>query len=218
MAGKLVRWFDLVAPVTAALAKELKVNANKVYVLPGAMEHTAPLVRRRSCRRDMVKVLYAGALERHNGVDKLIKAWKDVPPRFHLFIYGKGSLEKEVTQACKEANNISYMGLASKNKIHTEMLSSDFNVCFRFSSGIDERFFFPSKFFSINCYPGFSLINNFHGVPEKYRELGGLVDNDLNNLACILNKADTYLDNKTAERQGFLYSRYQWSIVLREIL
>jgi len=222
IAGRFVRFYSFVIPVTDALAKELKLRENQFSVFPGALEHDGlldspndfPVLQENST----LTILYAGALERHNGVDKLIRAWRLAPNNANLLIYGRGTLEKEVSDADRDCENVSYLGFASKEEIHAKMLTSDFNVCFRFSDGLDERFFFPSKFFSINCYPGFALINEFCGLPDGFKEIGILVDPDLSNLPDILNMGSSVLSNKTRERQNYLYSNFRWSVFLKGII
>lgn len=221
IAGLFVRFYDFVIPVTEALAKELKIKSDKFFIFPGAMEYDAPLINQEKATPNKdaeITVLYAGALEKHNGLDKLIFSWGKVPKNFKLMIYGRGSLEAEVLKAAKKFTNIQYLGFAPKDKVHRNMLKSDFNICLRYSDGLDERFFFPSKFFSINCYPGFSLVNDFHGLPDSYRNVGLLVSDDLSNICEILQCDERYLEMKTAERQSYLYENFIWSKLLSGVV
>ncbi|MHA3887682.1 glycosyltransferase [Stutzerimonas degradans] len=217
IAGFFVRFYDFAIPVTEALAKKLKIKSDRLLVFPGAMEHDAPLINQDkvSSNKDAeITVLYAGALEKHNGLDRLLSSWEKVPENVKLFIYGRGSLGEEVLRAAQKLNNIQYLGFSSKDEIHRHMLKSDFNVCLRFSNGLDERFFFPSKFFSINCYPGFSLVNDFYGLPDGYRDAGLIINDDFSNILEILQCDKKYLRLTTAERQGYLYENYVWSKLL----
>jgi len=102
--------------------------------------------------------------------------------------------------------------------VHKKMLVSDFNVCLRYAKGIDERFFFPSKFFSINCYPGFALVNEFYGLPEGFKSIGLLVDSDLENLPSLFEKNIDFLRGKTRERQDYLFSKYRWAAIFKGVL
>lgn len=222
IAGTLVRFYSFSVPVTEALARELKLQKCRFAIFPGAMEFDGSF----NGERDLGQVsevggltlVYAGALEKHNGVDKLIRIWKSMPENHKLMIFGKGSLEGKVVVADREMVNITYCGFASKDYVHERMVSADFNICFRFGDGIDERFFFPSKFFSVNCYPGFALINDFYGLPDGFRELGYLMKDDLSNLSEIINLDRSVLNEQTKKRQEYLYSNYRWPVFLREIL
>jgi glycosyltransferase involved in cell wall biosynthesis len=222
IAGFLIRFYHVVVPVTDALAKELKVESYKCKIFPGAMEHDSPFVesdkKKHNSNEGEIKVLYAGALERHNGIDRLIDVWAGVPNNFKLLIYGKGSLEKNVLDSVKKHSNIQYLGLASKEEVHQVMLKSDFNICFRFSEGLDERFFFPSKFFSVNCYPGFALVNDFYGLPDGFRKIGLLVSDDLSNIFEIMNLDKKIIEIKVNERLSYLYNNFIWSVLLSGVV
>ena len=222
VSGLFVKFYDFVLPVTDALATKLKVGKRKFSVFPGAMESSKPYQLKYNVERDRSKdsviVLYAGALESYNGVDRLLDVWPSIKENVHLVIYGKGSLMREVEHYSQRFKNIHYKGFATKEEVHKKMLVSDFNVCLRYAKGIDERFFFPSKFFSINCYPGFALVNEFYGLPEGFKSIGLLVDSDLENLPSLFEKNIDFLRGKTRERQDYLFSKYRWAAIFKGVL
>lgn len=222
IAGLFVRFYGFVIPVTSALAKELRLCERQFLVFPGAVEHDNRMTPAPSTvvpsENSKLTVVFAGALEKHNGVDKLIRVWHSMPDNVHLVIYGKGSLERKVRSSSLSQQNVSYHGFASKDEIHDKMLSSDYNICFRFGNNIDERFFFPSKFFSVNCYTGFALVNDFYGLPDSYKELGFLVKEDFSNLPKLMNQENSILSAVTKERQDLLFANYRWSVLLSEII
>ncbi|OEY65159.1 hypothetical protein BG841_00875 [Marinobacter sp. X15-166B] len=156
-------------------------------------------------------IVFAGALEKHNGICKLLDAWKVIPDNYELIVYGKGGLKQYVAEIAQSLPNVTYRGYANKDVIHQEMMQSDFNVCFRFSDGIDERFFFPSKFFSVNCYPGFALVNNFSGLPREFQEVGFVINDDMSNIVEVLESKVMDLKKKTVKRQEYLFGNYSWS-------
>lgn len=218
-----LRYFWRVVPVSEALSDCLGLSSQKSFVFPGAMEHEAPIKGKITAQTGVLSteiftVLYAGALEKHNGIDKLVDFWPSVPENFHLVIYGRGSLEKYVIDASLVSPNVCFRGFASKDDIHFQMISSDFNICFRFGDGIDERFFFPSKFFSVNCYPGFSLVNDFHGVPSCYSSMGSIIYNDLSNLVDVLTSDRNTLSRITDSRQRYLFDEYNWTKFLAKVV
>ncbi len=57
-----------------------------------------------------VNIVFVGQLERHKGIDTLLKAWQGIGNELHrLRIYGNGSLEAEIVESAKHDASISHM-------------------------------------------------------------------------------------------------------------
>lgn len=218
LAGIFVRFYSLTIPVTKDLGCRLKIDVDRIYVFPGAMEHEVP-VRIKTEKNEKINkvVLFAGALEDYNGISRLLKIWSEMPKFLVLHIYGGGSKLSLVRDFAEIHCNIIYGGYTTKNEVHKKMAHSDFNVCFRFSEGLDDRFFFPSKFFSVNCYQGFVLINKFSNIPEEYDSCEFMVRDDFSNLSEILQADKNLLDKVTICRQDLLFDKFNWRTLFERV-
>ena len=101
------------------------------------------------CKNKKNKLLpiavFAGRLEKYNGIDKLINFWNKYITDFELHVYGSGSYESQVIKKAKANSKIKFFGLVSDKEIFQVQLNSAVNICLRYSIGLNQNYFFPSK-------------------------------------------------------------------------
>ncbi|WP_127347772.1 hypothetical protein [Pseudidiomarina mangrovi] len=211
-----VKYFSCVISVSQHMARYFNVPGNKSLVFQGELEPLKQVKKTEQARKSAVKIILAGALEKHNGVDVFIDNLQRIKFNFQAEIYGDGNLRDYVVEKCSRDSRINYMGTVSKKELDYLQREADFNCCFRFSIGLAERFFFPSKFFSVNSFPGFVLVNGFAGLPKEYLDIGFIVENDFSNLSWLISNAHS-LSWVTTKRQSALKA-YTWESILREAL
>jgi len=212
IASKLLKYFDGYVPITSKFIQYFKLDPNKSIVFPGAITLNGV-----NSLQDPHKInlenfaVYAGALEKHNGVKKLVDQWVAQEIKIPLHIFGRGSLESYI-RSLKNAN-IVFHGFKSSEDVYIWQSKAKFNFCFRFSDGLDEEFFFPSKFFNLVCYKGGLIVNNFKNLPDDLKPYLFIVEDDLCNLEMVMRQPNDDLNARLSA-----ISKYQWKFPISNIL
>ncbi len=86
-----------------------------------------------------VRFLYAGVLDRHKGLDFLLRAFRrSSNPNFELLIAGRGPLEKLARSHAAEDDRIKILGWVPHKEMHRVFQESDVYCC----PSVDSRLFF----------------------------------------------------------------------------
>ncbi|GGP57841.1 hypothetical protein GCM10009347_25350 [Shewanella algicola] len=217
LASKLARFYKVFIPVSSTLTNYLKVDVNKEIVFKGGVTDFGFQASKYPKYVDSIAT-FAGALEKHNGIDKLIKAWSMNKQRMDLHIFGRGSLQSEVLRFSNQFDNIIYHGLVEQDVVLSFQMRSKFNFCLRYSEGINEKFFFPSKFFNVSMCPGAMVCNDFYGLPN-YR--GGekfVLNQNLSNLNDILSLSDEEISDASLIRKDYILLNHTWKSLLTRLV
>ncbi|GLT20764.1 hypothetical protein GCM10007933_02160 [Zoogloea oryzae] len=163
--------------------------------------------------------VFAGALESHNGVDKLVRQWIQYDINYPLHVFGRGSLEKEIRDMAERSEWVFFHGLVSEAEVAQWQARSLWNFCLRYSIGLNQRYFFPSKFFNIAAAPGGVIVNNLYGLPDVLRPYLSVVDEGLTQLKSALDKARVLGEAEfVKERHELLRDSYSWRACILTIL
>lgn len=92
-----------------------------------------------------------------------------------------------------------------------------FNFCLRYSDGIQEEYFFPSKFFDIACAPGLLIVNNFKNLPPFMKECGGVIDT-MDAIEKYVLLPDEDLNKISTCRRDAVLQNSSWHTVLKRIV
>lgn len=180
----LSRSYNYYVPITEDCVVDLGLPSERSVVFPGAVL-TSKILRRNifsDCElRDYG--VFAGALEYYNGIDLLVENWP-LPnsSKYKLHVFGSGSLANFVVKCAGYNGNIIFHGFKSPSVVDNYLSHSRFNFCLRYSKGIDQSYFYPSKFFELLLLPGALVCNYFSNIPVKLRGFIEFVDDDLSNL------------------------------------
>ncbi|WP_191117801.1 glycosyltransferase family protein [Vibrio campbellii] len=216
IASYLLRFFDIVVPVSYELANSLGISGEKVITFQGGVTEFGYSAF--SCKTFSGDyAVYAGALEKHNGVDRLIYKWNELNIQKKLHIFGKGSLLSEVEEIANRNHNIIFHGLVSQETVLEWQNNAKYNFCFRFSEGLAQEYFFPSKFFNVAMCPGLLVCNSFHGVPDSVKSSLGLIDDDLNDLAEVMNLSDSDIYANSERVRSDIITNYSWDSLISTI-
>ncbi|WP_417448474.1 glycosyltransferase [Idiomarina abyssalis] len=179
--------FDLYLPITSSCVVDLRLPAQRCEVFPGATTSK----RLHQCKYFGGELsnyaVYAGALEEYNGLDLLLESWP-LPNEsvFELHIFGVGSLENLAVRMSSINANVVYHGFKPPSVVDEYLMRSKINFCFRYSKGLDQRYFFPSKFFDLILLPGFLICNKFDAIPDDLFGYVLFVDEDMSNIRNLL--------------------------------
>ncbi|GHX40368.1 glycosyl transferase family 1 [Vibrio cholerae] len=205
---KITRYsFDFFVPITQQVSDYLHLPKAKVYVWHGGITNFSNRVV--SCSTCNFAV-FAGALTKYNGVDLLLEFWAKRSDSISLHVFGVGELNQLAIEYSKQYENIKYHGFQPPSIVSEYVAKAKINFCFRFSSGISQEFFFPSKLFDILMEKGFVVCNKFKNMPHDLKPYLLLIEDDFSNFTDIIDecfqKEVIYID----ERHSLLKSDYSW--------
>jgi len=163
--------------------------------------------------------LYAGGLSRANGVDVLVRAFRNLPYKdVSLVLYGKGDVEAEVIAASSYDPRIVYLGQRPNSEVLEAMARAHVLVNPRRVEVGYASYSFPSKLLEYMESGTPVLTTALPGIPEDYFEhVMVLHDTTLEEVEAVLDKVYTmprgslfdlgsrsksFVRNKTAAQQG----------------
>lgn len=212
MASFFLPFFDGYILITKKFIEFFNLNKNKSIVFPGAITEHGVDALNDTREVDLHEIaVYAGALESHNGVDVLIENWIKQDIDIPLHIFGRGSLSSYVESINNK--NIIFHGFQSSSMVYKWQSKAKYNFCLRMSTGLNEEFFFPSKFFNLVCYRGKLIVNDFKNLPLDIKPHLLVLDSDFSNLRSLLNQ--NQIDD-SAKREVIL--NYQWKYPIQNII
>ncbi|WP_417842091.1 glycosyltransferase [Terasakiella sp.] len=211
-----VRYFDLVVPVSEKLANYLKLSPEQYFLFLGGI--TEPGLKMLEFERHTENyAVFAGALEPHNGIDRLLSVWADASIGIELHIFGRGSLSETVKKFASKNKNIIYHGFLPQQDVASWQAAAKFNICLRYNEGLEEEYFFPSKLFNIACCPGLLVCNEFKNLPDLFSNELGVLRNDLSNLVALQNVNDNDVVESAGIRRMLVTRQYSWKETLKKI-
>lgn len=215
---RLARYFNLAAPVTRHIVADFGLNRSRCLIFPGGATDAARVVSQRSVSlRDIA--VFAGALTPYNGVDVLVEEWirQGIPHDLHIF--GRGALDDELRKLAQGQDNIHIHGLVPEQDVARWLARARWNFCFRLSRGIDQRYFFPSKFFTLACAPGAMITNESFEAPPDLKRFTHVISDDAHDLLHQLHLARESCDEAAAtNRKVHVLTYYTWKRAIASIL
>ncbi len=224
MAIHLSRRFDALIPVSENIKADFNLPSHKTYIFRGGITRQTrsfydmpPKIKIQS--NSVPYAVFAGALEPYNGVDILINYWLVNKPSIQLKIYGNGSLANLIRRAeAISSGSISFMGHVEESIVSKVISGATINFCLRYSRGINQNYFFPSKFFNLLAAPGILICNNFGNLPEMPENFVGIVNDDLSNLKEVMGSAmKLSLNEICLSRRLWLTENCGWERVIKFI-
>jgi len=224
---KLIRKFDLAMVIAPKLVKDFKLFDSRSFVFKGGIVDTDRLLSSHYQDRAVSTVygtrssavsVFAGVLEKYNGIDLLVEAWLKDEIQSTLYVYGDGSLFEHISSICVDTN-VKVMGSVPIEEVNKALDAAAFAFCMRYSRGIDQEYFFPSKIFELLNRPIRILSNASFIVPRDISENIFVMEDDLSNLQEKMEEAALQdpLD-VIAKRHSLLDNKYSWEVGTRKLL
>lgn len=215
----VARKFDFIVPISWSIISDFNFSPEKCMVFQGGATDFALSLIGDADEKLSDFAVFAGALEPHNGVDKLINRWLENDIDAVLHIFGRGSLTELAKDAARGSRRVVFHGFVAEELIQQWQRKAQWNFCLRYSLGLNQEYFFPSKLFNVLCAPGAVLINKIHGVPDEIYRHVHLVNDDLSNLGAVLTlaKESASVSCITARRQVVL-SSHSWSSCIKRVI
>lgn len=211
-----LRLFDLVVPVSKKLALDLRLREDRYLLFPGGVTALGKRMLRIEKHTENYAV-FAGALEPHNGILRLLSAWENNSINIILHVFGRGSLAADVIHAASGNENIIYHGFMPQEEVAVWQSVARFNICLRYSEGLQEEYFFPSKFFNIACCPGLLVCNDFKNLPPVISEGLVILESELSDVAVLEKLEDEDIMRAARIRRAAISDAYSWGKILNRI-
>lgn len=216
----LSRFFDMIVPISREIVEDFGMNPNKCLVFQGGITEFGARLMNGPNDEALADVgVFAGALEPYNGIDLLIERWQTDGIETVLHVFGRGSLAERVKQAAKGCGNIVYHGFQPEHLVLAWQRCARWNFCLRYSAGINQTYFFPSKLFNIVCAPGVVVVNDFQALPTSIKAHLCVVRDDLLDLAVRLRNSSVLSSpaRVTARRQ-IVQAEHNWGSCVQQVL
>lgn len=130
-------------------------------------------------QRPTFNVVFAGALERYNGVDVMLDAVARLPmPELRLHVAGQGRLREAVEDAARRDDRVVYHGLLDMEGLARLYAEGDLLINHRSDRRLDSRYVFPSKLIEYLA-SGLPVISSqFRSLPDEYLPYLNLVEDE----------------------------------------
>lgn len=212
--AKLLRVsFDYYIPITSACVKDFSLNSERCLVFPGGVlkDYLEAARVQRAVDKEFYAV-FAGALQEYNGIDLLARRWpKPEVLNCKLHIFGRGALEQEITRICEKNSNLIFHGHKEPALIDSYTSNAKFNFCLRYSRGINQQYFFPSKFFDLISMSGRLICNKFDNIPHGLERYITFIGDDLEELVGILTDGEDLSEVEYFRKIEKLEACFTWS-------
>lgn len=211
--------FDMIVPISSEIIQDFHFIPSKCLVFQGGITEFAIQIMSGQDEQLSEIGVFAGALEPYNGIDRLIDQWLAGDIVHPLHVFGRGSLETYVIRSVKYSDRIIFHGFQPEQVILEWQRKARWNFCLRYSAGLNQKYFFPSKLFNIICAPGAVIVNDFHALPESLRGYLCVIQDDLSDLAVCLAGASALLDaNCVRTRREIVRFTHDWRWCISQIL
>jgi len=216
----VARRFNIIVPISDSIIDDFHLDRSKCFVFQGGITDYAEKLMKQSELIPLQDIaVFAGALEPHNGIDLLVDQWITSKIEWPLHVFGRGSLHEHVSLAAEHTGKIVFHGFQPEHVVFKWQCKARWNFCLRYSLGLNERYFFPSKFFNIVCASGAVLTNDFHGIPVSLREHIIVISEDLSDLSDRLTETFELADqNMVVMRHEIVVDEFSWGTCIGKIL
>ncbi len=222
IAFKITSYFDVIVPITKDIQADFNFKKENCFVFQGGVTSQSRSIILSEINFEKVSkskyVVFAGALEEYNGIKSIVEYWEKNIIEFDLYVYGKGTCENFVVNAAARVSNIKYFGFVPESEIIAAQISSFGNFCLRYSNGIDQKYFFPSKLYNVLACPGKCILNEFLNIPDAIKNSCCILDENSENLKFMLETGFTQMDiNNYYSRIDWLCLNANWSLAIENI-
>ncbi len=217
---QMARTFDVLVPISDRIVEDFRLNRTSCFVFQGGITDFAARLAETPLTNELQPIgVFAGMLEPHNGIDRLLHRWTTGTPPGVLHVFGRGSLEAAAASAAANSPHVVFHGHQPPEVIEGWLRDARWNFCLRYDVGLNQAYFFPSKFFNIVCAAGIPVVNEFGGLPPDLRPHVCIVDDDLVNLFDRISQFPHQSDPEGVRiRRSLVLQRYSWHDCVKRIL
>ena len=166
---RLIKLADAYVFLTNQMNEILNKKNKKYIVLEGHADSDMCNRTHKPFSSQKKIVMYAGAISKKYGVDKLCDAFiKVAKPSEELHIYGDGDYANELTQIAHEHSNVLFHGNCPNTEVVEAELNATMLVNPRSSDGEYTKYSFPSKTMEYMASGTPVLAAKLAGIPDEY--------------------------------------------------
>lgn len=215
-----LRLARLHADLLLAVTEKLAVKAGgrlPTLICPGGVEvKDEDLID--VARPNHSRFAFGGRLEDYNGPIDIVQAWPASGEAGILDVYGAGSRLEDVMSTAQGNPFVRVHGFVDREAFVASARSSLGLIVLRYSRGIDQDLFFPSKFLEACLLPVEVICNRFRNIPEDVAPYCHFVKDDLSDLPDVLSQV---IGNRSpaniSARQSIVRENYSWRSHLRAL-
>ena len=121
-----LKWADTITTISKEAYNHYSERGFNVVQIPNAVDFS--LFPTKKIKKFENQIIYAGRLSKEKGIDILLQAAENLPPKYNLLIVGSGPEEKKVRGIASSKTNVHYLGLQSKQNTISLIRGSDLLV------------------------------------------------------------------------------------------
>ena len=209
-----MRSMDGLVVLTPPLADDFAPGVPSIVV--EAMVRTGPATEAaesaaaQAARSEHFTVMYAGGLLEEYGVGRLLEAFAHLPePDYRLWLFGTGTMEREVRAACQRDSRITYWGFVANDEVVRKAREATVLANARPSDQWFTKYSFPSKLVEYMMSGRVVVSTKLPGIPKEYHRYLCLIEDETpSGLAAVLRQLHetprSELDRRGREAAAFV--------------
>ncbi len=166
-------------------------------------------------------IVYAGSLEKYNGIESMINAMKFLPfENVSLNIYGDGTLKNDVVHKSTRDRRIKYRGLIPRGELDIIIQRADLLLNLRDTNHYVSKFAFPSKLIQY-LSSGIPVLSTRVIETETFNNVAFIAE-DLSPKK--ISEIISYIINNPGEQQeravlakNYIRKNYLWDNVIKDV-
>ncbi len=168
--NKYISEVDSFVLISKYMREKIKIGGKPSVVIEGILPpFLSKEIALKKDRRKERQILYSGALDIRNGVDRLIQAFLSIDKdNYILIICGDGELRQYVESCSKVDQRIRYLGQISQDELFVLQQESTLLVNPRMPDQTFTRYSFPSKMMEYFASGNPVLSYKLDGIPDEY--------------------------------------------------
>jgi glycosyltransferase involved in cell wall biosynthesis len=217
---RILRALDALVPISKRIRDDFHFDPAKTIVFSGGLTRQGRELMRRGSGEIKLYAVFAGALEKYNGIDRLVERWSGSGLDMDLHVFGRGSCEAIVRAASNRCPRIVFHGFQPEAEVTEWQARALATFCLRYSFGIDACYFFPSKLINALSAPGAVVVNSFDGFPACLADACFMIDDNLDCLEdCIASiRPNDALEKQRLQRRKWLREECDWQTLIQELV
>ena len=176
-----------------------RISATKPYMVVEGLADEDLFNGKIEEKEETPVIMYAGAVSKTFGIDKMIEGFRKADINAGLHIYGSGDYVEELERTCLKDERIKYMGRVSHSEILQKERQADLLLNLRNPVDDFTKYSFPSKTMEYMASGTPLLTTRLAGIPEEYFKYCYSVDD--NNVDTVKNELERIFSLSPTERK-----------------
>ncbi len=178
--------FDGYILFTNQMSEKLSCKNNYI-VIEGIIDSTIFEKYKNVTKCDTRSIMYAGALEKRNGIEELLKAFSLIDGNFELWLFGDGDYVSKIKEWQKTDKRIKYFGRVNRETVLEYEKRAFLLTNIRLNDDEYIKYSFPSKTLEYMASETPLIMTKMEGIPKEYYKYVYVIE-DIKYLKDVLQK------------------------------